>query len=132
MHAQFVPAHVLPNEKIVQVATGNNHMLVLTSSGHIYSWGAGEQGQLGRRVVERRKAAERAGLAFVEEPADMLDARGYADGVKVARKISKANTLGKAAEYIRVLKRREARLERRVRRGVHEQPAPARSEYIRR
>ncbi|VDB93759.1 unnamed protein product [Peniophora sp. CBMAI 1063] len=55
MHAQFVPAHVLPNEKIVQVATGNNHLLVLTSAGHIYSWGAGEQGQLGRRVVERRK-----------------------------------------------------------------------------
>lgn len=55
MHAQFVPAHVLPNEKIVQVATGNNHLLVLTTAGHIYSWGAGEQGQLGRRVVERRK-----------------------------------------------------------------------------
>ena len=55
MSAQMTPAHVLPNEKIVQVATGNNHLLVLTTSGHIYSWGAGEQGQLGRRVVERRK-----------------------------------------------------------------------------
>lgn len=29
------------------------------------------------------------------------------DGVKVARKGSKANVLGKATEYIRVLKRRE-------------------------
>ena len=31
---------------------------------------------------------------------DIVDERGFADGVKVARKISKANVLGKAAEYI--------------------------------
>ncbi|KIJ61437.1 hypothetical protein HYDPIDRAFT_115907 [Hydnomerulius pinastri MD-312] len=41
-----------------------------------------------------------------------VDDRGYIDGVKVARKGSKANVLGKAVEYIRVLKRREARLKR--------------------
>lgn len=41
---------------------------------------------------------------------DMIDERGYVDGVKVARKCSKANVLGKAVEYIRVLKRRELRL----------------------
>jgi len=29
-----------------------------------------------------------------------VDERGYIDGVKVARKGSKANVLGKAAEYI--------------------------------
>ncbi|PCH44728.1 hypothetical protein WOLCODRAFT_139190 [Wolfiporia cocos MD-104 SS10] len=43
---------------------------------------------------------------------DDVDARGFVDGVKVARKMSKANVLGKAAEYIQVLKRREARLRR--------------------
>ena len=31
---------------------------------------------------------------------DVVDERGFVDGVKVARKISKANVLGKAAEYI--------------------------------
>jgi len=31
---------------------------------------------------------------------DMVDERGFVDGVKAARKISKANVLGKAAEYI--------------------------------
>lgn len=31
---------------------------------------------------------------------DIVDERGFVDGVKVARKISKANVLGKAAEYI--------------------------------
>jgi len=41
---------------------------------------------------------------------DVIDERGFVDGVKVARKCSKANVLGKAVEYIRVLKRREKRL----------------------
>jgi len=41
---------------------------------------------------------------------DVIDERGFVDGVKVARKCSKANVLGKAVEYIRVLKKREARL----------------------
>ncbi|RDX54804.1 hypothetical protein OH76DRAFT_1552775 [Lentinus brumalis] len=43
---------------------------------------------------------------------DVVDARGFVDGVKVARKMSKANILGKATEYIRVLKKRESRLRR--------------------
>lgn len=32
---------------------------------------------------------------------DVVDERGFVDGVKVARKMSKANVLGKATEYIR-------------------------------
>nr|UBR88890.1 transcription factor bHLH7 [Ganoderma lucidum] len=43
---------------------------------------------------------------------DVVDTRGFVDGVKVARKMSKANILGKATEYIRVLKKRESRLKR--------------------
>ncbi|KAI1797965.1 hypothetical protein LXA43DRAFT_420 [Ganoderma leucocontextum] len=43
---------------------------------------------------------------------DVVDTRGFVDGVKVARKMSKANILGKATEYIRVLKKREGRLKR--------------------
>ena len=41
---------------------------------------------------------------------DVIDERGFVDGVKIARKCSKANVLGKAVEYIRVLKKREQRL----------------------
>lgn len=37
------------------MAAGNNHLVVLTTHGNIYTWGAGEQGQLGRRIIERRK-----------------------------------------------------------------------------
>ncbi|KAH9177792.1 regulator of chromosome condensation 1/beta-lactamase-inhibitor protein II [Lactarius sanguifluus] len=52
---QFIPKAALPNERCVNVATGNNHLVVLTVTGSIYSWGAGEQGQLGRKILERRK-----------------------------------------------------------------------------
>ncbi|KAF9045721.1 hypothetical protein BDZ89DRAFT_1058681 [Hymenopellis radicata] len=47
-----------------------------------------------------------------EEGMDTIDERGFVDGVKVARKCSKANVLGKAVEYISVLKKRELRLRR--------------------
>ncbi|KIK70210.1 hypothetical protein GYMLUDRAFT_213391 [Collybiopsis luxurians FD-317 M1] len=47
-----------------------------------------------------------------EDVVDVIDERGFVDGVKVARKCSKANVLGKAVEYIRVLKKRELRLKR--------------------
>lgn len=81
-------------------------------------------------LEEKNKSAE----ADPEKPSvdvdvDVIDERGFVDGVKVARKGSKANVLGKAVEYIRcvvslhvensgtdifcrVLKKREARLKR--------------------
>ncbi|KAI0061151.1 RCC1/BLIP-II [Artomyces pyxidatus] len=52
---QFIPEVVLAGEQCAALATGNNHLLVLTTQGTIYSWGAGEQGQLGRKIMERRK-----------------------------------------------------------------------------
>lgn len=59
------------------------------------------------------KAGTRKGEAPADgEAIDVVDERGFVDGVKVARKGSKANVLGKAVEYIRVLKRREMRLKR--------------------
>jgi regulator of chromosome condensation len=42
-------------EKVSSIASGGNHLLVLTTHGNVYSWGAGEQSQLGRRVIARRK-----------------------------------------------------------------------------
>ena len=75
------------------------------------------------RVLEARLNGKDTG------PNDSVDGRGFVDGVKVGRKMSKANILGKATEYIRfvsvifylhlpnnilprVLKRRESRLKR--------------------
>ncbi|KAJ7166491.1 hypothetical protein C8R43DRAFT_1232486 [Mycena crocata] len=66
------------------------------------------------RVVDRAAAAKAGEPIDDEGPDDIVDARGFVDGVKVARKCSKANVLGKAVEYIRVLKNREARLAREL------------------
>ncbi|OAP60672.1 hypothetical protein AYL99_05674 [Fonsecaea erecta] len=40
--------------KVIQLATGANHVLALQESGAVYCWGSGQQNQLGRRILERR------------------------------------------------------------------------------
>ncbi|KAG7446878.1 uncharacterized protein BT62DRAFT_967677 [Guyanagaster necrorhizus] len=67
------------------------------------------------RVLEwndgpKKSKGTKAKIRNEEDSTDIIDERGYVDGVKVARKCSKANVLGKAVEYIRVLKKREMRL----------------------
>ncbi|KAF5358908.1 hypothetical protein D9758_004806 [Tetrapyrgos nigripes] len=61
---QFLPVPILNSqlshkpgdiEKVSSITAGVNHLLVLTTHGNIYAWGAGEQAQLGRKVLERRK-----------------------------------------------------------------------------
>lgn len=37
------------------IACGDNHLIALTTKGQVYTWGAGEQGQVGRLVLERHK-----------------------------------------------------------------------------
>lgn len=45
----------LANQTIVQVATGDDHFLALTSTGQVYACGNGEQNQLGRKIIQRHK-----------------------------------------------------------------------------
>ncbi|KAG6821527.1 hypothetical protein H0H93_000036 [Arthromyces matolae] len=59
---QFSPTPILElphkpgdSEKVSAIAAGANHILVLTTHGNVLTWGAGEQSQLGRKVLERRK-----------------------------------------------------------------------------
>jgi len=54
---QIVPQTIpgLETYRFVQVACGVNHVLALTTTGVILSWGNGEDGQLGRKILERRK-----------------------------------------------------------------------------
>jgi hypothetical protein len=40
-----------------------------------------------------------------KSPLDVVDEKGFVDGVRVARKGSKATVLGKAVEYIRYVPR---------------------------
>ncbi|KAF8695639.1 chromosome condensation (RCC1) repeat, partial [Rhizoctonia solani] len=45
----------LASERFTQVTCGTDHVLALTSKGIIVAWGNGQQAQLGRRIIERRK-----------------------------------------------------------------------------
>ena len=68
-------------EKFVAVAAGNNHLIVMTTHGNVYTWGAGEQGQLGRKVIERRKihgtVPERVVLGMRSRKAVTIGAGNY-------------------------------------------------------
>ncbi|KAJ5935674.1 Ran exchange factor Prp20/Pim1 [Penicillium verhagenii] len=47
---------LLPDlKKIKQLVCGSNHVLALNDKGAVFSWGSGQQNQLGRRIVERNK-----------------------------------------------------------------------------
>ncbi|KAL0070309.1 hypothetical protein AAF712_002801 [Marasmius tenuissimus] len=75
--------------------------------------GGGKKGKnstLGKAVVYGTKVKKENEDG--SDVVDVIDERGFVDGVKVARKCSKANILGKAVEYIRVLKKREMRMKR--------------------
>ncbi|CAO1598543.1 hypothetical protein XANCAGTX0491_002305 [Xanthoria calcicola] len=41
--------------KIVNIASGNNHALALDNKGVVYTWGSGQQMQLGYRMMERMR-----------------------------------------------------------------------------
>lgn len=45
----------LAHLRIKKISAGANHLLALSDEGEVYAWGCGEQGQLGRRVLERHK-----------------------------------------------------------------------------
>ncbi|KAJ5273952.1 Regulator of chromosome condensation RCC1 [Penicillium angulare] len=47
---------LLPDLKNIKYLTcGSNHALALNDKGAVFSWGSGQQNQLGRRIVERNK-----------------------------------------------------------------------------
>ena len=42
--------------QICSIACGEDHVLALTTTGTVYTWGNGVNFQLGRKIMERRKA----------------------------------------------------------------------------
>ncbi|BGP01920.1 Guanine nucleotide exchange factor SRM1 [Rhodotorula toruloides] len=54
---QLVPTALrnLDKHTIVQIATGDDHFLALTSTGMVFACGNGEQHQLGRKIIQRHK-----------------------------------------------------------------------------
>ncbi|KIJ49704.1 hypothetical protein M422DRAFT_777621 [Sphaerobolus stellatus SS14] len=64
-----LPIDGLTPYQFVQLACGDDHVLALTTAGHVYTWGAGQSAQLGRKIIERRKinglAPERLALRSI-------------------------------------------------------------------
>lgn len=54
---QKVPVLIPEISKIVKLAAGSNHILALDEKNKIFAWGAGQQAQLARRLLERDDAA---------------------------------------------------------------------------
>ncbi|WVO15614.1 hypothetical protein L204_103274 [Cryptococcus depauperatus] len=65
---QFTPIALpaLTKVQVTHVSCGADHVLALTATGHVYVWGKGEENQLGRRIISRRRInglePERLGL----------------------------------------------------------------------
>jgi regulator of chromosome condensation len=53
---QRTPILIPELKKIKLLAAGGNHILALDHSGNAFTWGCGEQNQLGRRIVDRHRA----------------------------------------------------------------------------
>ena len=51
---QYTPVRVPNIKNITSITTGANHVLALDKKGSVFAWGAGQQNQLGRRIVERQ------------------------------------------------------------------------------
>ncbi|PYI12108.1 putative Ran exchange factor Prp20/Pim1 [Aspergillus sclerotiicarbonarius CBS 121057] len=52
---QFTPSLIPSLKKIKHLACGDNHVLALNDKGAVFSWGSGQQNQLGRRIIERNR-----------------------------------------------------------------------------
>ncbi|KAJ3413162.1 Regulator of chromosome condensation [Chytridiales sp. JEL 0842] len=50
---QNTPALIPELKRIIHLHAGANHIVALTSDHKIFTWGCGEQGQLGRRIMPR-------------------------------------------------------------------------------
>ncbi|KAG6032291.1 hypothetical protein E4U41_007263 [Claviceps citrina] len=52
---QLSPVRIDGLRHVKALAAGMNHVLALTTAGDVYAWGSGQQGQLGRRLVQRHQ-----------------------------------------------------------------------------
>ncbi|THC97261.1 hypothetical protein EYZ11_003263 [Aspergillus tanneri] len=52
---QNTPILIPSLKKIKNLACGDNHVLALNDKGAVFSWGSGQQNQLGRRIIERNR-----------------------------------------------------------------------------
>lgn len=62
------PVEMLPNVKAVKIASGNDHLVLLSENGRVYTCGRGEQGQLGRVAARTASRNTRQGIGLLLTP----------------------------------------------------------------
>lgn len=62
------PVEILPNVKIVKIASGSDHLVLLSENGRVYTCGRGEQGQLGRVAARTASRNTRQGMGPLLTP----------------------------------------------------------------
>uniref|UniRef100_W5M7K3 Regulator of chromosome condensation 1 n=2 Tax=Lepisosteus oculatus TaxID=7918 RepID=W5M7K3_LEPOC len=67
-----LPVQIPIEEPVVKIASGNDHLVMLTLSGELYSSGCGEQGQLGRVPERFTNRGGRKGLKRLLVPQRVL------------------------------------------------------------
>uniref|UniRef100_A0A182QFE8 RCC1-like domain-containing protein n=1 Tax=Anopheles farauti TaxID=69004 RepID=A0A182QFE8_9DIPT len=63
-----LPIEVLPGNRWVDIASGCDHLVLLSDSGHIYTVGCAEQGQLGRVSIRAASGESRRGKTQLLQP----------------------------------------------------------------
>ncbi|PWW77216.1 hypothetical protein C7212DRAFT_277797 [Tuber magnatum] len=77
IHVQPVPKLLDTPQDVVQVAAGTNHALALTKRGEVYTWGNGEHGELGRRIVPRARLTQLNPTRVITEGVTSVAAGSY-------------------------------------------------------
>ncbi|XP_011302739.1 regulator of chromosome condensation [Fopius arisanus] len=63
-----LPVELLPTIKIAKIASGADHLVMLTQNGRVYTCGCGEQGQLGRVASRTADRHNRHGVEHLLKP----------------------------------------------------------------
>lgn len=62
------PIEILSDIKVVKIASGNDHLVLLSENGRVYTCGRGEQGQLGRVAARTASRNTRQGIGLLLTP----------------------------------------------------------------